>query len=349
MVLKQADLAEIMVELTRYIMTIGIFYWLLTNGPTFAAAIISSLRQLGGEASGTGQSVFPGDLITLGVQVIQSQMKPINWLFPVTSAIPVLLSVIVLIVCILTCANIVLLLIAGWIVAFAGVVVLGFGASRWTSDIAINYFRTALGIGLSLMTMQLVISIGISFLQQLVQTNASGDIGQLLALTVAVILLAVIAHKLPQMVSGMVTGSGHNGGIGAIGLMSAIGAAMAASSIARSAAGGAAGAAAMSAADKLRERMSVLDGSESSGNGSGNGNGNGSTHTSRMGSSVPSSTTMPASQPSAPSAAQTTTASVTTTEPEPDEPTPSRPIAPDVSRGYSQSPPEDWLYPDEPS
>jgi P-type conjugative transfer protein TrbL len=356
MVLKRAELGEILVEIVRYIMTIGIFFWLLTNGPAFAGAIIESLRRLGGEASGTGQSMFPGELITIGAQVVQNQLKPVSWLFPVASAIPVLLAVTVLIVCVLICANMVLLLIAGWIVAYAGVVVLGFGASKWTSDIAINYFRTALGVGLSLMTMQLVISIGIGLLQSLVQaTGSSGDIGQLIAITVTVILLAVIAHRLPQMVAGMVTGSGHNGGIGAIGLMSAIGAAFAAWSLARGlagGAGGAAGAAGMSAADKLRERMSVLETANAAGNGNGNNAAAAPRASSRM-QSVPSSSPPAAplaspsgartasTPPSAPIANQATTAIAAE-----EEPTPDRPISPDEQRGFS--PPPDWQYPDEP-
>jgi len=357
MVLKRAELVEILVEIVRYIMTIGIFFWLLTNGPQFAGAIIESLRRLGGEASGTGQSMFPGELITIGAQVVQNQLRPIGWLFPVASAIPVLLAVIILIVCTLICANMVLLLIAGWIVAYAGVVVLGFGASKWTSDIAINYFRTALGIGLSLMTMQLVISIGIGMLKALVQaTGSSGDIGQLIAITVTVILLAVIAHKLPQMVSGMVTGSGHNGGIGALGLMSAIGAAFAASSMARSlaawAAGGAAAATGMSAADKLRERMSVLETANAAGSGNGNGAAAAShASSSRMASTLPSSSPQAAAawspSPTTPTqTARPATAATAVPPIEPDAATPQHPISPDEQRGFQ--PPPDWQYPDEP-
>jgi len=344
LLLKRAELAEILVEVVRYIMTIGIFFWLLTNGPAFAGAIISSLRQLGGDASGTGQAMFPGDLITLSVQLVQNQMKPINWLFPVASAIPVLLAVIILIVCTLICANMVLLLIAGWIVAYAGAVVLGFGASKWTSDIAINYFRTALGIGLSLMTMQLIIGIGIQFLQNLVQaTGNSGDIGQLIAITVTVILLAVIAHRLPQMVAGMVTGSGHNGGIGAIGLMSAIGAALAASSVIRGLTGAGS---ATEAANKLKDRIATLETANAAG-GAANGNGSAarptSTAATRLESAVgappQASTTAPRISPSvAGSNASTAIAEA--------EPPPEHPVSPDESRGFQ--PPPDWQYPDEP-
>src|SRR5258708_31871735 len=84
------------------------------------------------------------------------------------------------------------------------------------------------------MVMQLIIGIGVTFLQDLV--NASGtnpDIPGMATIMIATIIVAVLAHRLPHMVSNIAVGSGHHGGIGAIGIMSAIGASMAASSIAR--------------------------------------------------------------------------------------------------------------------
>jgi type IV secretion system protein VirB6/type IV secretion system protein TrbL len=37
-----------------------------------------------------------------------------------------------------------LLLASGWVLAYGGVFFLGFGGSRWTSDLAINYYKTVL-------------------------------------------------------------------------------------------------------------------------------------------------------------------------------------------------------------
>ena len=51
---------------------------------------------------------------------------------------------------------------------YAGLIFLGFGGCRGTSDWAIGYWKTVIGIGVSLMTMQLVIGVGSSFLQELV-------------------------------------------------------------------------------------------------------------------------------------------------------------------------------------
>jgi hypothetical protein len=92
---------------------------------------------------------------------------------------------------------------------------------------AINYYRTVLGVGVSLMTMQLIIGIGVKFLQDLVaSTSPNLDASQLGILLCAVIILAVISHRLPHMVAGMVVGGGHNGAIGGVGVMTLLAAGM---------------------------------------------------------------------------------------------------------------------------
>lgn len=57
--------------------------------------------------------------------------------------------------------NVLLALVTAWVVAYAGVSVLGFGGSRWTSDIPINYFRGVAGIALKLMTMTPLIGVAV--------------------------------------------------------------------------------------------------------------------------------------------------------------------------------------------
>ena len=67
---------------------------------------------------------------------------------------------------------------------------------------------------------QLIIGIGGQFLQQLVaSTSQTLDAGQLGILMCATIILAVISHRIPQMVAGIVVGGGHNGAIGGVGVM----------------------------------------------------------------------------------------------------------------------------------
>jgi len=152
--IKQADLVEIVAELCRFIMFTGVFFWLLLNGATFANYIIKSLRQVGGDAAGTGEAIFPGDLITLGMQVYQQTLQHVNFLQPESIVAPIIIAVIILITCALIAVNMILLLCAAWVVLYAGLIFLGFGGCRWTSDMAVNYYQTVLGVGVALMTME---------------------------------------------------------------------------------------------------------------------------------------------------------------------------------------------------
>jgi P-type conjugative transfer protein TrbL len=226
-------LLEILAELTRYILFTGFFWWVLQNGAGFANAIINSLVQIGGNAAGNGGFMVPGDVITLSLQVFNQTLQHVNFLQPESILIPVLIALIILILCALIAVNMILLLCAAWVVVYAGLIFLGFGGCRWTSDWAIGYWRTIVGIGVSLLTMELIIGIGIQFLKDLItQTAQTLSAGPLAIIMVACIILVVIAHQLPRMVAGMVVGGGHNGAVGGMGVMALIGSAIAAASLA---------------------------------------------------------------------------------------------------------------------
>jgi type IV secretion system protein TrbL len=70
--IKRAEMGELFAELCRFIMFTGFFFWLLTNGPDFAGKIIASLRQVGGEAAGTGKAIYPAQLINLGCRYFRT-------------------------------------------------------------------------------------------------------------------------------------------------------------------------------------------------------------------------------------------------------------------------------------
>jgi type IV secretion system protein TrbL len=370
MALKRAELGEFAAELCRFIMFTGFFFWLLTNGPDFAGGIIHSLWQLGGEASGSGNSIYPAQLINLGMQVFQNSIKHINFLAVESIVIPTIIALIILIVCALIAVNMILLLCAAWVVLYAGIVFLGFGGCRWTSDMAINYYRTVLGIGVSLMTMQLIIGLGIKFLQDLVaSTGTNLDAPSLAIIMVACIILLVIAHRLPQMVAGMVVGGGHNGAVGSVGIMALLGTGIAMTSIAGSAAAAARTAgvsqAAVDANQRLLDRIALLEEANAAGSGNGNnaiqnsirpdsntpvtglGQGRNPTSPDTVASSARPTTTANTSRVTAsPDGKKTSIAPAPAASPEaevPDEPPLTRPMTPDEQRGFPPpTDPPEW-------
>lgn len=222
--LRRAELGEFLGEFLSFTLMTGFFWWLLTNGPIFAVQIMNSMRQLAGSASGLGPSVYPSTLADIGFQLLDRVMTQSSVWQPVDSAVGFVVCLIILIVVALIAINMLVLLVSGWILAYAGIFFLGFGGSRWTSDMAINYYRTVLSMGAQMAGMVLVVGIGFSFIN-LYYVNMSSQVSvkEMAVLMVAAIVLLGLVNKIPPLLGGLAMG----GGVGALGsgvsLVSAIG------------------------------------------------------------------------------------------------------------------------------
>ena len=132
----------------------------LRNGPSLADAIIEAMRTIGAEASGMGKELKPSSIVDIGFQIYETAKTNLEW--SAVSVAAFCISLAVLIIFALIGVNMLLQLCSAWVLAYAGVIFLGFGGSYWTKDMAVNYFKTVLGVGVQLMTMTLLIGIGIS-------------------------------------------------------------------------------------------------------------------------------------------------------------------------------------------
>lgn len=255
MILRKADIGEFFAEFIRFTVFTGFFFWLLTNGPKFAIDIQDSLLQIGGKATGTGATFSPSGIVDIGFDIFGKVYDNSSAWTPVDSMVGITISLIILVVLALVAVNMLVLLISGWILAYAGIFFLGFGGSRWTSDMAISYFKTVLSVAAQLFTMVLLVGIGKSFLDQY-YTNMDtsyADMKELgVMLIVSVVLLALV-NKVPPLIGQIPMG----GGTGAIGNGFGTGAAMGAAGMATMAAG-MAGAAAMSGMTSMAGGASAI-------------------------------------------------------------------------------------------
>ncbi|QDY49666.1 P-type conjugative transfer protein TrbL [Stenotrophomonas maltophilia] len=260
MALRKADIGEFFAEFIRFILFFGFFLWLLRYGPTFANSIIQSLARLGEQASGVA-SVTPSGIVDIGFMILKQAFRNSSIWSPVDSFIGVALSVGILILLAVVAVNMLLLLVSGWLLMYAGIFFLGFGGSRWTSDMAINYYKTVLGVAVQIMTMVLLVGIGNDLLSSFYARMNTGtlnfeELGVMLVFCVALLMLV---NRVPPLVAGIITGSGIGGagGIGNFGAGAAIGAAMGAASMAAGAAS-VAGAAVMGGAASAAGGMSAI-------------------------------------------------------------------------------------------
>ncbi|HCF6607007.1 TPA: P-type conjugative transfer protein TrbL [Pseudomonas aeruginosa] len=260
MALRKADIGEFFAEFIRFILFFGFFLWLLRNGPAFANSIIQSLARIGEQASGVA-SVTPSGIVDIGFMILKQAFRNSSIWSPVDSFIGVALSVGILILLAVVAVNMLLLLVSAWLLMYAGIFFLGFGGSRWTSDMAINYYKTVLGVAVQIMTMVLLVGIGNDLLSSFYARMNTGtlnfeELGVMLVFCVALLMLV---NRVPPLIAGIITGSGIGGagGIGNFGAGAAIGAAMGAASMAAGAAS-VAGAAVMGGAASAAGGMSAI-------------------------------------------------------------------------------------------
>ncbi|HHK8473142.1 TPA: P-type conjugative transfer protein TrbL [Vibrio parahaemolyticus] len=261
LLLKQADIREFFAEFTRFIITFGFFLWLLRNGPKFAASIIDSLRIIGAQAAGLPRELTPSEPISIAFDIITKSSEAYSYTSPFDNLAIFIITLLILFCMTVVAANVLLSLVSAWVLTYAGIFVLGFGGSKWTSDIAINYFRSVLSIALKLMTMTLMIGVAMSIMDSFyAELSANTSMKELLVIFVVSVVLMLLIHSVPNVVASLIPGSGAATSSGNVSASAMAGAAMATGGMAAGAAmGTAGGASALQAAFKAASNSEMLD------------------------------------------------------------------------------------------
>lgn len=230
--LRKADIGEFFAETMRFFGTLGFFYWILLNGPAISNAIIKSMWMMASEAVGGTLSFSPSSITDIGFDIFFKALDESSSFSMVDSAAAILIAAGVLIVLVLIAVNMLVLYVSAWILMYGGSVFLGFGGSRWTSDMAITYYKTIMGIGAQLMGMVFLVGIGKTFIDQAYASMSAGiNLKELAVMGVVAIVLLYLTNKIPPMMAGIVSG-GQVGSVGGFGAGAAMGAAAAAAGIA---------------------------------------------------------------------------------------------------------------------
>lgn len=242
LLLKQADIREFFAEFVRFIITFGFFLWLLRNGPAIATSIIDSLRMIGAEASGLSRELTPSEPISIAFDILVKSSHSLSFTSPFDSLAIFIITLLILACMAVVSANVLLTLVSAWVLCYGGIFVLGFGSSRWTSDIAINYFRSVLGLALKLMTMTLLLGVAMSIMDNFYTAlSDEAPMRELLVVFVVSLVLVLLIHSVPNIVAGLVPGSGASASTGNFSVGAMTGAAIATGGMAAGAIASAAG------------------------------------------------------------------------------------------------------------
>ena len=172
LLMRKADIGEFFTELIRFMVVFGFYWWLLTNamgGLKIADTIVQSMSQLGASAGKLGTTKLgPSTIVDLGFELYDRTVQAtdqLTWREMGRQLTMEFMAIAILLVLAIVAINLLVLLASSWFLLYAGIFFLGFGGSRWTSDIALNYFRAVLGVGAQLFAMVLLIAIGKDFLR----------------------------------------------------------------------------------------------------------------------------------------------------------------------------------------
>ena len=209
MAFKGADFSEWLSEVVTQVLFIGFFFTLLVNASAWAGAIVNSFRKA---AVGAAQDnhvaagLAPSDIFDVGMQVAGKFVEATSMWSPGAS-LGLFLSALVVIVCFaLIAAFLILALVESYIVISAGVLFMGFGASRWTKDFALKIIVYAVSVGAKLFILQLLVALGAQIFRDLathVQTN-NASLFVIIGSSIVLLALTIIV---PNMVQGLINGT----------------------------------------------------------------------------------------------------------------------------------------------
>lgn len=200
-------------ELVRRIMFIGLFVFILDQGPSVAKAVVDSLYQLG---AGSG-SASPANVFNAGLTVASKMSEKISFgLFEdnalaLSAALAMIVSVIAFS---LVAAIFISVLVEMYVGLLAGMIMLGLGGSSYTKDFAVRYLVYAFSVGMKLMALVMIAKIGSDVLIGLASSPTVGDDYQTaLAIAGIAVVVFVIAMYVPNIMQGVVQGVSVTGGM----------------------------------------------------------------------------------------------------------------------------------------
>ncbi len=202
--------------LVRRILFIGLFAFVLEQGPSFAKAVVDSLYQIGAG----GGSASPANVFNAGLKVAVTMSDKAKFgLFEDNSlAIAAVFAMVVVVVCFsLVAAVFVAVMVEMYVGLLAGMIMLGLGGSSYTKDFAVRYLTYAFSVGMKLMALVMIARIGSDVLLGLANAPSGSDqFVSTLAIAGISVVVFVVSIYVPNIIQGVVQGTSVTGGMEAI-------------------------------------------------------------------------------------------------------------------------------------
>lgn len=222
LVMRGAELGDILHELVKFILVIGFFYAMLDHATEWGGAIVNSFRQAGAHAAGLGSAeLMPGDMFSTAVDFSRQVLTAgVSMFSPITSVVVAVSALIVLMCFTFIAALVFVTLVEAYVIINAAVLFMGFGGSQWTREYALAPIRYAVAVGAKLFVLTLIVGL---IMQVSAEWSAAytNDEASLMTLVGLSLVCAYLTKTIPELIGGMISGTSMGGG-SAIGGMAAV-------------------------------------------------------------------------------------------------------------------------------
>ena len=215
MVFRNQDFGEWVSELVRFVLTAGFYLAVIEFSPTWAHLVVDSFMEAAQMAQGGSRAASAAMVMDQGITFVFALLETAEgfaWL---------LVGLVILLMFAAISAYMLLVMAEMYIVTAAGVLLLGFGGSDWTSEFAKRYLIYTASVGAKLFTLLLVVGFALGMFET--WDPGAGTVGRAFALAGAVFVAMILVVMLPGMVQGIINGSSIGaGGPALTGMMTAV-------------------------------------------------------------------------------------------------------------------------------
>ena len=165
----QLDSSYFLGRLIKHILSGGFIYLMIVNAMPWMQTVLNSFSRIGSAATGL-PALSPQSVLQLGGNMASTIFNtPATASLMTNIELAIVQSVsafVVLLSFVITAAMLLLTLIEAYLVVGGGVILLGFGANRFTAPAAEGYFGYVIRVGVRLLFFYLVLAIGVQMAAQ---------------------------------------------------------------------------------------------------------------------------------------------------------------------------------------
>ena len=217
--LNRDQLGDILKQFVMLLLMAGFFLAVITYYKEWSWNLINGLGAIGRELTPGGYS-SESPFLT-GMQLVKLVLDKLSIWSPGNS-IALLIAALVIIVCFaLISAQVVFIKCEAMVAMMAALILVGFGGSSFLKDYAVNAIRYVLAVAFKLFVMQLVLGVGIAFIEGF--STSTAELQDIFVVIGASVVLLALVKSLPDVCAGIINGSHVSSGAALTSAAAAVG------------------------------------------------------------------------------------------------------------------------------